>query len=90
MKIFINGNEIKKDKNMYEVKDVIGLHIKYYDYLDSERFGKIVAIEATKEDNIVYVYISDEDPNFNIHSDIVNGQLVRYSEIRVSDDVYVD
>ena len=91
MKIYINGEQVKKKKNTYEVGEIIGLHVKYYDYLDSERFGKVVAVEPYKDyPDFAYLYISDEDPQFDIHEDIVNGQLVRYSEIRISDEVYVD
>lgn len=66
----------------------IGKPVKYYDYLDMERFGKIVAIEP-KSDDIAYVYIEDEDPEYNIHRDIVNNIPINYAEIRPSDSIYI-
>ena len=73
------------------MKKLIGKSVKYFDYLDTERFGTIVAIEPYPNDpEQVYVYISDTDEEFNIHSDLVNGQQINYAELRLSSEVYFD
>lgn len=68
---------------------IIGLHVRYFDILQLERFGTIVYAEPYTND-IAYVYIEDEDLEFNIHMDILNGKEVRYAEIRLSTEVYLD
>lgn len=71
--------------------NVIGLHVKYYDYLGIDRFGKIVAVERSNQfPDKFYVYIEDEVPEYNIHEDIVNGVMVRYAELRLTEEVYPD
>lgn len=71
--------------------NIIGKHVRYFDYLDDERFGTIVAIEPYPMDpEVVYVYIEDEDPEYNVHQDFVNGSLITYAEIRPSTEVYPD
>ena len=72
-----------------ETHELIGKHIIYYDYLGIESYGIIVAIEPYSEDQ-VYVYIEDEDGEDNIHEDIVNGKQIKYSEIRLSSEIYLD
>lgn len=72
---------------------IIGKQILYEDYLGFERSGRIVAIEftnTTNVDGIAYIYIEDEDTEFNVHQDVVNGQLVTYAELRPSNEVYLD
>lgn len=70
---------------------IIGKAVKYYDYLDAERFGHIVAIEPYPMDpEQAYIYIEDNEPEFNIHQDFINGKVLRYAEIRPSDEVYID
>ena len=71
--------------------DVIGKSVKYYDYLDDERFGTIVAIEPyNQNEGVVYVYISDNEEEYNFHQDMVGGKLVKYAELRLSTEVYLD
>ena len=73
------------------MSDIIDLHVKYYDYLDLERFGRIIFTEPYPYDqNILYVYIEDEEPKFNIHKDILGGKEISYAEIRLSSEVYID
>lgn len=67
----------------------IGQAVKYFDYLGLERYGKIVGIEPYIDD-IAYVYIEDEEVEYNIHDHIINGNPIRYAEIRTSDEVYMD
>lgn len=78
-------------------KNIIGRSVKYYDFLGDERFGTIVAIEPiinrsaeSVYDNIAYIYVEDNEPEMNIHEDVVNGTLIKYAEIRPSDEVYID
>lgn len=75
---------------MYE-ENLIGKSIKYFDYLGSERYGSIAAIEPYPEDqNQRYIYIEDCDPEFNIHQDCITGKNINYAEIRLSSEVYID
>lgn len=67
----------------------IGQAVKYFDYLGLERYGKIVGIEPCIDD-IAYIYIEDEEVEYNIHDHIINGNPIRYAEIRTSDEVYMD
>lgn len=72
--------------------NIIGKAIKYYDYVGDERFGSIVAIEPSNiEDDVVYCYIEDEDPSYNIYDElIIDGMVKRYAELRLSTEVYID
>lgn len=72
-----------------ESYELIGQHVVYYDYLGIESYGIIVAIEPYSEDQI-YVYIEDEDGEDNIHEDIINGKQIRYAEMRLSSEIYLD
>ena len=73
------------------MSNIIGLHVKYYDYLDLERFGRIIYIEPYPNDpNILYVYIEDEEPEFNIHKYTMENKEISYAEIRLSTEVYID
>lgn len=78
--------------NSYDPENLISKKVIYYDYLDSERYGKIVAIEPYAANNdIVYVYIEDDEPDENIYEDLVNGrELVKYAELRLSSEVIID
>lgn len=70
---------------------LIGKAVKYYDYLDLERFGHIVATEPYPIDPTqAYIYIEDNDPEVNTHQDFINGQIVNYADIRPSGEVYID
>ncbi len=70
---------------------LIGKAIKYYDYLGAERFGHIAAIEPYPMDpNQKYIYIEDNDPQFNIQQDCIAGVNIKYAEIRPSSEVYID
>ena len=66
-----------------------GMPIKYLDYLDMERYGVIHHAEPYQDD-IYYVYIEDEDDELNIHEDEIDGELVKYAEIRLSTQVWLD
>ena len=72
-----------------EEKSIIGQHVKYYDYLGTERFGNIAAFEPAGND-LAWIYIVDEDPNFNDKVDLVNGVQIQYAEVRISTEVYID
>ena len=71
---------------------VIGTHVRYFDYLDDERFGTVVAAEPVLygPGDLAWLYIEDEDQEYNIHHDIVDGQLITYAEIRISNEVDID
>ena len=74
------------------MNEVIGTHVRYFDYLDNERFGTVVAAEPVLygPSDLAWLYIEDEEPEYNIHQDFVCGQLITYAEIRVSNEVYID
>lgn len=67
----------------------LGKAVKYFDYLGMKRYGSIVGIEPYHDD-IAYIYIEDEEVEFNIHEHIINGKPFKYAEIRPSDEVYLD
>lgn len=71
------------------MNEVIRTHVRYFDYMGFERFGTVVAAEPYADD-IAYLYIEDEEPEFNIHEDFVFGQVVRYAELRLSNEVNID
>jgi hypothetical protein len=76
---------------MIQKDPLIGLHVRYFDYLDMERFGTVIMSEPYPNDESVrYVYIEDDDPEYNIHQDVVLGQTILYAEIRLSTEVNVD
>ena len=71
----------------------IGKHVKYFDYLGLERFGNIIFIEPYhfgEPEDLYYIYIQDEEPEFNIHEIIVDGKVVQYAEIRINVEVFLD
>lgn len=71
--------------------ELIGVHVRYFDYLGLERFGTIVSSEPFQHDDSVrYIYIEDEEVEFNIHEDIINGDSIRYAEIRLTTEVILD
>lgn len=71
--------------------NIIGLHIKYFDYLGLERFGRICYAEPSNVNpNQIYVYIDDEEPEFNIHEVITPSGPLKYAEIRTNEEVYPD
>lgn len=72
--------------------DIIGKQVIYYDYLCSERHGRIVGIEPCPEDpEQVWVYIEDEELELNIHHEqIQSGQFIIYAELRLSGEVVLD
>lgn len=70
---------------------LVGLHVRYFDYLGLERFGKIVATEPYLSDHsVAYIYIEDDDPEYNIHQDMVFGNNITYAELRLSTEVNID
>lgn len=73
------------------IKNCIGLHVKYFDYLGLERFGRIIYVEPSNMNpDIFYVYIEDEEPEFNIHDININGEVKMYADLRPSNEVYID
>ena len=71
--------------------EIIGLSVRYFDYLGLERFGRIVFAEPSNTNpDIVYVYIEDEESEFNIHEIVLVSKVIRYAEIRESTEVYPD
>ena len=75
---------------MGQPKSIIGLHVKYFDFLGEMRYGNIIAVEPSSNPEEPYLYISDEEEEFNIHEDMVAGVMIRYAEIRQSGQVYID
>lgn len=72
-------------------ESLIGKSVKYFDYVGDERFGKIIAIEPYAYDSdLAYIYIEDQEIEYNIHQDIVNGILIKYADIVLSEEVYLD
>lgn len=73
------------------METIIGLHIKYFDYLGLERFGRICYSEPSNmSPEIVYVYIDDEEPEYNIHTVMTPNGEIKYAEIRTNTEVYLD
>ena len=71
--------------------EIIGLSVRYFDYLGLERFGRIVFAEPSNTNpDIVYVYIEDEESEFNVHDITTVNGLIKYAEIRESTEVYPD
>ena len=71
--------------------EVIGLSVRYFDYLGLERFGRIVFAEPSNTNpDMVYVYIEDEESEFNIHELALVSKVIKYAEIRESTEVYPD
>ena len=80
-----------------DFSNLIGKTVKYFDYLGFERFGRIIFGESSNTlinyetgECDIYVYIEDEESEFNIHEIIINGEAKKYAEIRVSSEVYID
>jgi len=69
---------------------IIGAHVKYFDFLGEMHYGSIIAVEPSPNPEEPYLYISDEDEEFNTHEDLVNGTMIRYAEIRISSEVCLD
>lgn len=73
------------------MENCIGLHVKYFDYLGLERFGRIIYVEPSNMNpDKFYVYIEDEESEFNIHDININGEIKMYAELRINDEVYID
>ena len=73
------------------MKSCIGLHVKYFDYLGLERFGRIIYVEPSNMNPDKFqVYIEDEESEFNIHDININGEIKMYAELRINDEVYID
>lgn len=85
--------------------NIIGTNIIYNDYLGLQRYGKIAWIEpyeapdAVDEDGeTVWVYIVDDDPQYNVHEFVVNMGSVEkpdirqfmYADVRLSTEVSID
>ena len=71
--------------------EIIGLSVRYFDYLGLERFGRIVFAEPSNTNpDMVYVYIEDEESEFNIHELALVSKVIKYAEIRESTEVYPD
>ena len=73
------------------INDIIGKKIVYSDYLGCERYGKIIHIEPYPlQDNLVYVYIQDDEYSENTHTIITQNGEEMYAELRLSNEVYFD
>lgn len=73
------------------MKSCIGLHVKYFDYIGLERFGRIIYVEPSNMNpDKFYVYIEDEESEFNIHDINIDGEIKMYAELRINDEVYLD
>lgn len=73
------------------MKSCIGLHVKYFDYLGLERFGRIIYVEPSNMNpDKFYVYIEDEESEFNIRDININGEIKMYAELRINDEIYLD
>lgn len=77
--------------DMKDVNELIGKQVTYFDYLGEEHHGSIVAIESCRiSKDEVYIYINDEEQEFNIHQDVINGVQITYAELRPSSEVILD
>lgn len=84
-------DDVERRYKSMEPDSIVGTRVKYYDYLDSERFGKIIAVEPYPyHDDMIYCYIEDDDMEENMYEDVVNGEMIRYAALRVSVDIYLD
>jgi hypothetical protein len=73
------------------INNIIGKKIVYLDYLGCERYGKIIHIEPYPlQDNLVYVYIQDDEYSENTHTIITQNGEEMYAELRLSNEVYFD
>lgn len=82
-----------------QIEDIIGTEVSYNDYLGLLRNGRIGWIEEYNgiqddpDHMIVWVYIVDDDPEYNVHEFIFNdGQQMRsfmYAEMRLSTEVFL-
>ena len=88
--------------NYMEAKDILGLHIYYNDYLGIERTGIIGWFEEYLGDEpdedgkkTVWLYIVDEDPEYNNKEFVFNAgtdekpdiRTLCYAELRLSSEV---
>lgn len=77
--------------DMKDVNELIGKQVTYFDYLGEEHHGSIVAIESCRvSQDEVYIYIDDEEQEFNIHQDVINGVQITYAELRPSSEIILD
>lgn len=73
------------------MKNLIGAQVIYFDYLGLERSGRIIHVEPYPcEPDVAYLYIEDEESEFNIHRDMVYGKELVYADIRLSTEVVLD
>ena len=77
---------------MSEVKSVIGVKVKYLDFLGFQRFGKVVRCEPSINlpEDVVYLYIEDDDPDYNTHNMTTETGMIYYADIRLSTEVELD
>lgn len=89
-----------------EADELVGLDIVYKDYLGYERTGKIGWYEHCSHDEyddegnlIVWIYVVDEDPEYNVHEFIFNASAdpskpdvkrLMYADLRLSSEVVID
>ena len=86
----------------FNYEEIIGKAITYKDYLGLNRSGSIGFIEPynspdaqTDDGLIVWVYIVDEDPEYNNKEFIYandKGEPVRfmYADMRLSNEIFID
>ena len=79
---------------MSSIQDFIGRTVRYFDYIGSERYGRIVYMEPCTAAHVLegtmYVYIEDEEIELNIHeASFVDVGDICYAEIRISTDIAI-
>lgn len=81
------------------IENLIGKPVIYNDYLGIQHAGSICFVEYGNNidddgNNLAWIYIIDEDSEYNVHqlSYNDNGVLktLNYAEIRLSSDVFLD
>lgn len=76
---------------MKDIRELIGKQVIYYDYLGSERNGRVVGIEPSNNPEEPWIYIEDEEVELNIHHEqLLSGEFVVYAELRPSSEVVLD
>lgn len=96
---------IDVSRSQKDFSNILGTNIIYKDYLGYQRYGKIGWVEPYEGDQdqedekqVVWIYVSDEDPEYNVHEFIVNvGTIdkpdikhIMYADMRLSTEVYLD
>lgn len=85
------------------MNEVLGKAIGYNDYLGNLRSGVIGFIEEYKAPQeidsdgkrVVWVYVVDDDPEYNVHQIIIPDKegkpaMLNYADLRLSTEVFLD